>query len=149
VERRAKLKEISDRAFRLRYDFIRECPGAKKHGKIIKEFALNSLMNSENDFDSEMFLDMIGLECSEDGDYPYDKIAEMFDVSSERVLLVAAYCRGMDFDGESYWDYDLQYDKNEELDTIYDFLVRLGYELSDDENAMRDGTHELFVKDEG
>ncbi len=34
--------------------------------------------------------------------------------------------------------------ENERLDRVYDFLQSIGYEMSDEEKAMRDGTHEVF-----
>ena len=30
------------------------------------------------------------------------------------------------------------------MDSSYAVLVKLGYEMSDDEKALQDGTHELF-----
>ena len=36
----------------------------------------------------------------------------------------------------------------EELEIIYTMLTWLGYEMSDDEIAMRDGTHELLHQGE-
>ena len=45
----------------------------------------------------------------------------------------------------SYWNsYTMQHEENEKLDRIYALLVKLGYEMSDDEKALQDGTHELF-----
>lgn len=35
----------------------------------------------------------------------------------------------------------------ERLDVIYTWLVWLGYEMSDDEIALRDGTHEIFLRE--
>jgi hypothetical protein len=40
--------------------------------------------------------------------------------------------------------YSGTYGRNGTLDTLYDFLIELGYEMSDEEKALRDGTHELF-----
>ena len=37
-----------------------------------------------------------------------------------------------------------EYRRNENLEQIYDFLARLGYEVSDEERAMLDGTHSLY-----
>ena len=36
------------------------------------------------------------------------------------------------------------YEKNEKLDFLYKTLTELGYEMSDEEKALQDGTHELF-----
>ena len=38
----------------------------------------------------------------------------------------------------------MKHEENEKLDRIYALLVKLGYEMSDDEKALQDGTHELF-----
>lgn len=38
------------------------------------------------------------------------------------------------------------HEKNIRLDMLYDWLISLGYEMSDEERAMRDGTHEVFVE---
>lgn len=34
--------------------------------------------------------------------------------------------------------------ENLQLDLLYDWLIRLGYEMSDEEAALRDGSHEIF-----
>lgn len=45
----------------------------------------------------------------------------------------------------SYWNsYPMEHEENEKLDRIYALLVKLGYEMSDDEKALQDGTHALF-----
>ena len=36
------------------------------------------------------------------------------------------------------------YSKSTKLDAIYDWLISLGYEMSDEEKALRDGTHEIY-----
>jgi len=33
------------------------------------------------------------------------------------------------------------------LDQLYNALIALGYQMSDEERAFRDGTHELFVSE--
>ncbi|MDO9577784.1 MAG: hypothetical protein Q7J16_07860, partial [Candidatus Cloacimonadales bacterium] len=48
----------------------------------------------------------------------------------------------------SYADYDNRYQGNKELDIIYNLLEILGYEMSDEEKAFRNGTHELYAREE-
>ena len=48
-----------------------------------------------------------------------------------------------------YWDSDkkewhISYEENPKLDRLYDLLTNLGYEMSDEEIQMRNGTHPLF-----
>lgn len=35
-----------------------------------------------------------------------------------------------------------------QLNAVYDWLISLGYEMSDDEKAMKDGTHEIYKRGE-
>ena len=36
------------------------------------------------------------------------------------------------------------HEPNDGLDRLYNFLISLGYEMSDEEKAMQDGTHQLL-----
>lgn len=40
------------------------------------------------------------------------------------------------------------WEKNYQLDSLYKWLVSVGYEMSDDEKALQDGTHRLLQEDE-
>lgn len=67
----------------------------------------------------------------------------------EKTLLRMIYARLGDGKSEgyfrSYWNsYTMKHEENEKLDRIYALLIKLGYEMSDDEKALQDGTHELF-----
>ena len=92
-------------------------------------------------------------------DYPtlQNLAAQAAEKNPEYVLLACAYA-SVDSDDEGYWDYqwnnnlhtnECVHTQNDELDRLYDFLITLGYELSDEEKALRDGTHELFKNKEG
>lgn len=148
-ERRERLDEISQRAFQLRRDFIRNYTGGKKHIREIMAFAVRSIIN-EYGFsygDEAEFLDMLGVKFPEDDDeLTFDVISDVFEVTPERVLLITAYCSAWN-SHEKYHDWQCRFSKNEELDTLYDFLEKIGYEISDEEQALRNGTHELYVCD--
>jgi ParB family chromosome partitioning protein len=63
---------------------------------------------------------------------------------------LTAYCNYSD--GPSrFYDWRCRFDKDEEdeLNSIYSFLEKIGYEMSEEERALLDGTHELYVRDEG
>ena len=68
----------------------------------------------------------------------------------EYSLLVTAYC-ALALDHDKYWDWhwsgsekSFKHEGNDKLDLIYQMLTQLGYEMSDEEIAMQNGTHELF-----
>lgn len=147
-ERRERLDEISNLAFRLRYDFVRELTPAKakKHAKAIMEFAACVLLDDGySDFDEENTMEMLGLEYDEDADAPCGELPAAIAANPEKALLVAAYCGGGDSSSWRYYNYsDCGHAGHTDLDRIYDILGRMGYEISDEERALREGTHELF-----
>lgn len=145
--------ELAERAYNLRRDFVLGYHGAKKHAKDIMDFLLRALLDSYFDFDVDEFLGMLGIERpaepEENEPTAYDLIAEEYAVCPERIILLAAYCIANDSAQKKYYtpagSYTYKHAVNETLDLIYDCLEKLGYEMSDEERALRDGTHELFT----
>jgi hypothetical protein len=79
-----------------------------------------------------------------------EMLLEKYRENPERAMLCLAYCYGDDGEysnyhsAESWNDYIIVHKKNDKLDALYDFLIALGYEMSDEEQQLRDGTHPLF-----
>ena len=145
-EIRSELEEITQRAYNLRRDFIRDFSGTKKYRQAVEKFILQALMNENYDFNDELFLNMLDIEyAGGTKDMPYNQIYDVLEKSPERVLLIASYCRNDDPDW-GYYDWDGKFEGNPELDNLYDILEELGYEMSDDERALSDGTHKLYVQ---
>jgi hypothetical protein len=46
----------------------------------------------------------------------------------------------------SYGEHYPQYTENEQLLLIYEFLGKLGYQISTEEQKLIDGTHELYAE---
>lgn len=95
----------------------------------------------------------VELESEEDDDsdacFTLQHVMDAVQKSPEKVLLRMVYERLGDSKSEgyfhSYWNsYDMKHEENEKLDRIYALLEKLGYEMSDDEKALQNGTHELF-----
>lgn len=150
-ERIARLDEIGEQMYQLRKIFVSECTGLKDKAKIITEY-LVSLLIEENDWlniNHDKIADILGVEVpvDEDGDpeeLTFDLFREDFEKNPERIMLAVAYCIAGDGPRENYHVWNGNYQKNPELDKLYDVLTGLGYELSDEEQALRDGTHELY-----
>ncbi|MPM21478.1 Nucleoid occlusion protein [bioreactor metagenome] len=51
--------------------------------------------------------------------------------------------------GSGYLKSFPEHKRNENLDALYDWLVSLGYQMSEEERKLRDGTHELFKAQKG
>lgn len=155
-----KLEEVTGRAYKLRFNFVKEYPGLKKHAKDIMDFLLRSLLLDDYcDFDQENLLELLGIERPEEPEddenwkepSTYDLIKDEYAAHPERVMLAVAWCASGDSFSEGYFtrnysNYTYEHFGNETLNLVYDFLQKLGYEMSDEEKALRDGTHELFSR---
>ena len=142
------LDEISKRAYQLRRDFIREISNtrAKKNMTAIIEYSLRAMMDTYFNLDYDDFAEILDIELNEEDEYTFDDIAERVTAQPERHLLVATYL-ALDSEREHYYNWSNQHSENETLNSVYDFLEKVGYEMSDEERALREGTHELFAID--
>ena len=150
-ECRSALDEISKRAYQLRRDFIKEISNAtaKKNIGIIIKYSVRTMLDTFFKLDYEEYAEFLGIEINkenEEDEWTFDDIAEHVTAHPERHLLVAIYL-ALDSENEHYYNWNNQHAENEELNTVYDFLQKLGYETSDDESSMRYGTHELLKVD--
>ena len=89
---------------------------------------------------------------AENGEIDVAAFEERSKASPEYTILATAYSA---FDAEEvnyfWWHWDSMrrcmvctYEKNEKLDFLYEILSEMGYEMSDEEKALQDGTHEMF-----
>lgn len=148
---RENLDEIATRSFRLRKEFVKNFPAsaAKKNCRKIMEFCIRSMLENEFPyFDEDMFLEMIDIELEENEEFSFDIISERFGFAPERIWLIAVYCNISDRNNLKYSSYNCKYIGNSKLDKIYDFLTDLGYQASDEEIYMANGSHKLYVLDE-
>ncbi len=146
-ERRSKLNEISERMFELRFEFVKSYSPAqaKKHSSIIMELASRVLfINDSYGPEAELFK-LLDIEENEEK-LIFSMLSEK--APPEKLLLVLAYLHADGGMGDTYHDWSCEYTENTGLDMLYDTLTKLGYQMSDEEKAMRDGTHELYVKEE-
>ncbi len=149
-EKRAALDEISKRAYQLRSDFIRDLSNAKakKNMAVIIEYSLRVMLGDYYGKDYEDFTKFLGIEVDDEiEEWDFNVIAEQVTAQPERHFLIATYL-SLDSENEHYYNWNNEYEDNEALDTVYDFLEKLGYEMSDEEKSMRDGTNELFEDSE-
>jgi ParB family chromosome partitioning protein len=155
-QRKAELQEISERHFMLRQEFISGFGNAKKFAAEIMGYAAKAMIelseSYRDDIDYERLDELLGFDVDENMDEGITKAlyTEAFNRYPEYALLATAYV-ATDNDDEKYWDtrWDkgaliAQYEPNDNLDAVYSFLVSLGYEMSDEENAMQNGTHPLL-----
>lgn len=159
--RKEELKAASERAYELRKDAIDSISNshAMKHLPGIVAFLMKATCESNYirvdeddvaeivDFDtySEEYEDWTGEEIQA-------HFFEMIEAKAKDKVAVCmlkfAYACCQDSSSNNYYDWYAKYVSNEELDRLYDFLCSLGYEMSDEEKALQNGTHEMFITEE-
>lgn len=159
---KAELKEITERHFSLRSEFISDFSASKKCLVEICKYAASVLVGDSEwgraEINAELAGELLDLDIDDNTDYPTFKamVEQKTDEAPEYALLVCAYA-SVDEDENGYWEwkwnsetgtYEYKYAQNVELDRLYDFLIALGYEMSDEEKAMRDGTHQLLNRED-
>lgn len=142
-ERREKLAELNSRAFQLRREFAKDFRPNKKQNGTIMEFAVRTIMEKGGNYlRNQYLLELLEIEPPK-GEITFDSFQEAFDASPERVLFVAAY-GNLDSVNERFINWQGKHERNETLQTVYDMLERLGYQISHEELQLIDGTHELY-----
>jgi ParB family chromosome partitioning protein len=150
-ERHTQLDEITKIAYQLRKEFINEFSNAraKKYAAVIMEYAVMSITSDDYYSTSlDTYTEEMGyvINNDEDEELKFDSIAQKVAEQPERHLLIATYLT-LENSGEKYYDWQNKYNDRPELNMVYTFLEKLGYELSDEEKSLRNGTHELLEKE--
>jgi len=87
--------------------------------------------------------EQMGHQNSDDDEWTLNKVKEVLKDQHEKGLLLMAYEY---FNESSHMQWNGNYMVNKKLIEIYNFLERLGYKKSLEENQMEDGTHEIYAK---
>jgi ParB family chromosome partitioning protein len=146
TERKNKLNELSKTAYQSRHDFIKNFNPKKEHHPTIFEFAGRAIF--EQYCEEEMALEILGIEVDDeehDAEPSPSRIASKANTSIEKVVTVLSFA-ALDAENQPFHYNNCTPKSGEALQTLYYYLQKLGYEISDEESALLDGTHELFVK---
>lgn len=157
----AELQEITKRHFTLRNDFVTSLSqsAVKKHFAEVAEFAMHWIIGDgayRRDEPEEKVVRLAFDVDLDDDNMDYEQLRKtlspmMLD-APERSLLCVIYSMVDDVSTgywNTQWNRDTQvqeciYKPNEDLDRLYVLLAKLGYEVSDEEAEMMNGTHCLF-----
>lgn len=157
-EAHATLDALAAEAYELRYGFIKALKVTKANVDAVKEGAFLALLSEQTWYNShinkrEVYTDAVGVEGIKDLYIPIDifnKIREAFRYDPKRLYPAMIYTSFGDTKGEGFYtDYKHEYPKhksNSKLEMLYEWLISLGYEMSDDEEAMMDGSHPIFKR---
>lgn len=156
---RARLDSITIRHFQMRRDFINNFSVTKAREADIMQFAVNAIFGYGDYYncepDSEILSFLLSVDIDNTTELSEDKAQVMDSASSNPpyTLLAISYA-ALDSERLGYWEshwgndrWLYAYKPNEKLNSLYTWLCRLGYEMSDEEKAMQDGSHEVFKKE--
>lgn len=153
----AELQELFSTMEKMRRDFIKDFKAfpCKKATEILEKIyaIFNLLMANYNDLyirNIYSIADITGFEFSEDEDMSYKEFIERSGTKDLRGLVIFAYSM-LPGDGQLPFDnFTAEYRENKvgALRLYYEFLEICGYVVSDEERAILDGTHRLYVKEE-
>lgn len=151
-DRREAILELTKRSYQMRRKHIiglsnnriklsRKEITAFLIAKILEERYLDRPSRAEEVLNIPFFEILAGKDNLEEN----KKLREEIEHDSERNLMLLTYLI-LDKGNESYVGYEGEYRKNDELEKAYRFAELLGYECSEEEMELRDGTHELYWK---
>ena len=150
-QKRDAAKEAFRRAFRLRVNFINGLSEAaiKKHAdKLIAaliEWKFST--GNYNSFNFDTFMECVGADA-EGNDHNYDQVQDETEACPYKALLAYTISRWNDSEEQTYLDYYCHFGTNKVLDRVYELLIELGYERSDEEIELMTGTSDLYIPDE-
>ncbi|MBR1752855.1 MAG: ParB/RepB/Spo0J family partition protein [Ruminococcus sp.] len=159
--RKAKIEPVEMQALELRENFIRSYNGERKQLELLICELLTSpdIMNyweiEYEDLARRLGLDAV-VDEQEDDDYDAPcvrlcnsyKYNEIVGKKPQKVILYLMACCYEGGNNTVVHDYFGKYKKNGSLERWYRILGRLGYQISDAEKALLDGTHECFEEED-
>ena len=150
----AALDEAFARAYTLRREFIKGFTDAKAKAKfpeIVAMLTLGEIQGYGGGFDEDTveFLggDVDQWQEAENDDAGFLMMEGIVTSNPYLTTLAMAYTCFYDSESLNCRDYSARYHKSQKLSQIYDRLCSIGYEMSDEEKALMDGSSELYVKD--
>lgn len=155
-ERNRQLKGLSEVARNLRASFVRGLVMHSKNREAVLMGAAQAIgvgvYSYQYNINSKTVLEFVGWETSNE----YGKNDELFTAAlSEMPQHVIPALIYLQFENNGNASYGTEvyngFPKHvacARLDALYTWLCSLGYEMSDEELALKDGTHEAFYKEE-
>lgn len=152
-EARKVLEDISERAYRLRKEFVANFGAVKSHADVIAAFLSEvSAMGHTNIHYGSFNAELLNRACGVDkSGYYLDKDAfmELYRKEPQRATLLLAYATSCDSERLLYFNYGYgenmpQHKENKMLNCIYRHLCSMGYQMSEEELQLQAGTHPMF-----
>ncbi len=151
-ERQEALKDATACAYSLRHEFVNNVSSAtvKKHFVEIIAIWIKTQAELTTCIDEDDILALFPetAKVADEDDFVtlnYSDVLELVSKSPEKMLWNMIYLFFADKEYNGYYNsWNCTYEENQDLDNIYSLLLKLGYQMSDDEKMLSDGTHQLF-----
>ncbi len=161
-ERRRKLYDVAERAYKLRFAFVRDYSyrnskaNIEKIGQWIQLRQITELIHhawfsgySTAMSGTKTFYALYGFESENLCDPEvHTKILEFVAKHPEKALLFHAYSLWCDSKDGCCVDYAGRFKENKKLKALYQGLCALGYQMSDEEIEMLNGTSKLYIREQ-
>lgn len=153
ADTREKLEALSTTANELRRNFVSRLRLTKANERLMLDGAVKAVMLSYDTYrngERDALFALLGLEWDYGrADECRAQMRDSVNANYEKCVPTIIYSAfgNMDFE-RFYTRYSGEfpkYEKSKILTAAYDWLVSVGYEMSDDERMLYDGTHPLFV----
>jgi hypothetical protein len=157
-KRRRELNAITKEMYQLRRAFMMDFSAGLKHKDTLTEWmmaqivgcAAGSLVHCS--LDKKPLQEKIGQDQNRTYDIDKDLLREFYDRDPGAAMAIITYSNSGDNECNGYYYGSIgesmpRFRTNKDLDVIYDYLCRLGYQMCDEEKQLQDGTHPLFEKE--
>jgi ParB family chromosome partitioning protein len=155
AERKKLAEELSENAKQLRRNFAKTLVINNKNRDTIIKGAADVLVTHALHYMYSVYpreaLEFLDIQTSNEYLKNNDILSIAYREQPERVIPALIYLHLENDKGHSYCicsSEGVKHYDNSWLNALYDWLISLGYEMSDDEKALRDGTHAVFGGDE-
>lgn len=150
-DRIKQINGVAERFFKLRFDFVKNLNPKGLKDEIIKFAAFASFEQWTFSTSMEMVEKLLDKKISKVDSYrsvpDMEACRDIIEAEPEKLLVYVTYARFHDSKGNKFHNSWIGgYQKNETLEGLYKSLCDLGYEMSDEEKAYMDGSHELFLR---
>ena len=145
-ERREAVRELAKRAYELRFNFVKDFVPTSKHADTIMRMLWSgACFSGESIFDAAID-ELCGtdFENFESDELEIQEANDFFERNPLKAELCVAYLLFGDDKFEYICSWNGRWGESPRMDKLYYFLEKLGYNISDEELGLMDGSHELF-----
>jgi len=148
----AEAKDLNRRMYELRFDFIANAEYKAEYRDIAIKFMMRNIVDGVRYAPDVEILEHAGLIFTKE-DYEEDTCINFDDEyesksGAYRILLAVCLSKDTPYTGYIYTTYrnNAYNSTNYDLNKLYAFLQSVGYEMSTEEQQLKEGTHEIFTK---